>query len=115
MLGGESAMAEQWKKIEAVHLVTEAQAGQATVITLETSPAVMPTHWVNFMKQRLYVLGVDCQHIAAGRIVVTSSPHAAESIVRLVIAAMEVANEYVQTVMRNLVRHEGGNEFTAFA
>jgi hypothetical protein len=108
-------MAEQWKRIEAVNTFFKAaQAGKATVITLETSPTFMPTRWVNFMKQRLYVLDVDCQHIAGGRIVVTSSPHAAESIVRLVISAIEVANEHVKTVMRNLAGYERRNEFGAF-
>jgi hypothetical protein len=107
-------MAEQWKRIEAVNtLFKAARAGEATVITLETSPTVMPTRWVNFMKQRLYVLGVDCHQIAAGRIVVTSSPRAAESIVRLVISAMEVANEHVSSVLRNLGWHERRNEFGA--
>jgi hypothetical protein len=115
-LEGKSAVAEQWIKIEPVNIFFKAaQAGKATVITLETSPTVMPTRWVNFMKQRLYVLGVDCQHIAAGRIVVTSSPHAAESIVRLVVSAIEVANEHVKTVMRNLTWYERRNEFAAFA
>jgi hypothetical protein len=114
-LGG-SAIAEQWKRIEAVNTFFKAaQAGKATVITLETSPTFMPTSWVNFMKQRLYVLGVDCQHIAGGRIVVTSSPHAAESIARLVISAMEVANEHVKMVMRNLAWYERRKEFGAFA
>ena len=104
-------MAEPWKRIEAVSTFFKAaQAGKATVITLETSPTVMPTCWVNFMKQRLYVLGVDCQHIAAGRIVVTSMPHAAESLVRLVISAMEVANEHVNSVLRNMA-YERRNEF----
>ena len=109
-------MAEQWKRIEAVGTFFEpVQAGNATVITLETSPTDMPIRWVSFMKQRLYLLGVDCQHIAAGRIVVTSAPHAAESIVRLVISAMEVANEHVNSVLRNVVRHERRNEFGTFA
>ena len=82
-------MAEPWKRIEAVSTPFQAaQAGKATVITLETLRTVVPTCWVNFMKQRLYLLGVDCQHIAAGRIVVTSTPYAAESLVRLVISAM---------------------------
>jgi hypothetical protein len=107
-------MAEQWKRIEAVSTsLKAAQAGKATVITLQTSPTVMPTRWVNFMKQRLYVLGVDYQHIAARRIVVISSPHAAESIVRLVISAMEVANEHVKTVLRNLAWYERRREFGA--
>ena len=109
-------MADQWKKIEPVNTFFKAaQAGKATVITLETSPTVMPTRWVNFMKQRLYVLGVDCQQIAAGRIVVTSSPHAAESIVKLVISAMEVTNEHVKNAMRNLMWYERRNEFGVFA
>ena len=109
-------MVEQWKRIEAVNtLFKAAQAGKATVITLETSPTVMPARWVNFMKQRLYVLGVDCQQIAAGRIVVTGSPQAAESIVRLVISAMEVANEHVNSVLRNLGWYERRKEFGAFA
>jgi hypothetical protein len=73
----------------------------------------MPTRWVNFMKQRLYVLGVDYQHIAPGRIVVTSAPHAAESVVQLVISAIEVANEHVKTALRNLGSSGRRNEFGA--
>jgi hypothetical protein len=76
-----------------------------TVITLETSPAVMPPAWVNFLKQRLYVLHVDYQHIGAGRIVVISTPHAAESVARLVISAVEIADHYLKTVFRNMRAH----------
>ena len=103
-------MAEQWKMIEAVGTFFKAaEAGNETVITLTMSAADMPARWVNFMKQRLYLLGVDCQHIAAGRIVVTSSPLAAESVVRLIISAIEVANEHVNSVLRNLAWHERRN------
>jgi hypothetical protein len=108
------AIAEQGKRIEAVNTSFKAaQPGKATVITLETSPTAMPTRWVNFMKQRLYVLGVDYQHIAAGRIVVISSPHAVDSVVTLLISAIEVANEHVKMVMRNVVWHERRKEFGA--
>ena len=107
-------MAEQWKMIEAVGTVFKAaEAGNDTVITLTMSAADMPARWVNFMKQRLYVLGVDCHHIAAGRIVVTSSPRAAESIVRLVISAIEVANEHVNSVLRNVSWHERRDQLGA--
>ena len=99
-------MAQQWKRIRRVNTdFKTAETADQTVITLETSPTVMPTAWVNFLKQRLYVLGVDHQHIGAGRIVVTSSPHAAESVVRLVISAMEIANDYAKTVLANTRAH----------
>jgi hypothetical protein len=76
-----------------------------TVIALETSSAVMPPAWVNFLKQRLHVLHVDYEHIGAGRIVVMSTPHAAESVARLVISAVEIADEYFKTVLRNMRTH----------
>ena len=62
----------------------------------------MPTAWVNYLKQRLHLLHVDYQHIGAGRIVVRSSPHTAESVVRLLISAMEIANDYVKTALDNM-------------
>lgn len=37
-----------------------------TVITVETPPAVMLPAWVNFLKQRLYLLHVDYKHIGPG-------------------------------------------------
>ena len=54
----------------------------------------MPPAWVNFLKQRLHVLHLDCKHIGAGRIVVMSTPHAAESVARLVLSAMQCADQY---------------------
>ncbi len=72
-----------------------------TVITIETSPALMPPPWVNFLKQRLHVLHLDCKHVGAGRIVVMSTPHAAESVARLVLSAMQCADHYFQTAVRN--------------
>jgi hypothetical protein len=77
-----------------------AENADETVITLRTSPASMPTAWVNFLKQRFHLLGIEYDYIGSGRIVLTSSPRAAESVVRLVISAIEVANEHVKTVGR---------------
>ena len=77
-----------------------AKNADETVITLETSPAIMPSAWVNFLKQRFHLLGVDYNYIGAGRIVLTTSPRAAESVVRLAISAIEVANHHVKTVGR---------------
>jgi hypothetical protein len=94
--------AEQWKKIRRANTQLKiAQAADETVITLETSPPVMPTAWVNYVKQRLHLLGVDYKHIGAGRIVVTSPPPVADSVVRLVVSAIETANDYVKSVLRN--------------
>ena len=83
---------------------TDFSAGEAedeTVVTIETSPALMPPAWVNFLKQRLHLLHLDCTHVGAGRIVVMSTPHAAESVARLVLSAMQCADHYFQTVVRN--------------
>jgi hypothetical protein len=77
------------------------EAEDETVITVETPPAVMLPAWVNFLKQR-YLLHVDCKHIGAGRIVVVSTPRAAESVARLVISAVEIADHYVKTLSRNV-------------
>jgi hypothetical protein len=95
-------MSEPRKKIYEVN--TDCRAGETedeTVITVETSPALMPPAWVNFLKQRLYVLDLDCKHVGAGRIVVMSTPHAAESVARLVLSAMQCADHYLQTAIRN--------------
>jgi hypothetical protein len=73
--------------------------GEETVVTIETSPALMPPAWVNYLKQRLQVLHLDCKHVGAGRIVVVSTPHAAESVARLVISAMQCADHYVKTAV----------------
>ena len=81
-------MSERHKRIHQVN--TDFRAGETedeTVITIETSPALMPPAWVNFLKQRLHVLHLDCKHVGAGRIVVMSTPHAAESVARLVLSA----------------------------
>ncbi len=72
-----------------------------TVVTIETSPALMPPAWVNFLKQRLHLLHLDCKHVGAGRIVVVSTPHAAESVARLVLSAMQCADHYLKTAVRN--------------
>jgi hypothetical protein len=70
-----------------------------TVITVETPPAVMLPAWVNFLQQRLYVLHVDYKQIGAGRIVVVSTPpRATESVARLVISTVEIADYYVKTL-----------------
>ena len=95
-------MSERRKKIHEVN--TDFRAGETedeTVVTIETSPALMPPPWVNFLKQRLHVLHLDCKHIGAGRIVVMSTPHAAESVARLVLSAMQCADQYFQTAVRN--------------
>jgi hypothetical protein len=97
-----SAMSERHKRIHEVN--TDFSAGETedeTVITIETSPALMPPAWVNFLKQRLHVFHLDCKHVGAGRIVVMSTPHAAESVARLVLSAMQCADRYFQTAVRN--------------
>src|SRR5260370_23487986 len=91
--GGCSTMLDRRKKIHEVN--TDFRAGESedqTVITVQTSPALMPPAWVNFLKQRLHLLHLDCKHIRAGRIVVMSTPHAAESVARLVLSAMQCAD-----------------------
>jgi hypothetical protein len=94
-------MADQWETIRRVSIYFEtAETSDETVITLRTSPAAMPVGWVNFLKQRFHVLGIEYEHVGAGRIVVISTPRAAESVVRLVVSAMETANDYAKTVLR---------------
>ena len=98
-------MSDRRKRIHEVN--THFSAGgteDETVITVETSPALMPPAWVNFLKQRLHVLHLDCKHVGAGRIVVMSTPHAAESVARLVLSAMQCADHYFQTAVRNSAR-----------
>jgi hypothetical protein len=100
--GGCSAMSERHNRIHQVN--TDFRAGEAedeTVITIETSPALMPPAWVNFLKQRLHLLHLDCKQVGAGRIVVMSTPRAAESVARLVLSAMQCADHYFQTAVRN--------------
>lgn len=93
-------MAKQWETIRSVDTSFEtAETSDQTVITLETSPAAMPVGWVNFLKQRFDVLGIDYKQVGAGRIVVTSTPRAAESVVRLVVSAIETANDYAKTAL----------------
>jgi hypothetical protein len=75
-------------------------ARDETVITFETSSDVPPA-WLNFLRQRLHVLHVDYTHVGAGRIVVVTTPRAAESVVQLVHSAVECANHYLRTALRN--------------
>lgn len=72
-----------------------------TIITVETSPPIMALAWVNFLKQRLHVLQLDYKHITADRIVVASTPHAAESVARLLRSAAECADDYVRSALGN--------------
>jgi hypothetical protein len=96
-------MSEQRRRIRGVNTNFSTGATEdQTVITLETSPPVMLPAWLNFLQQRLHVLHVDYEHVGAERIVVMSTPHAAESVARLVISAMESADHYVKTLMRNM-------------
>jgi hypothetical protein len=95
-------MSERRNSVHEVN--TDFRAGATedeTVVTIETSPALMPPAWVNFLKQRLQVLHLDCKHVGAGRIVVLSTPHAAESVARLVLSAMQCADHYLKTAVRN--------------
>ena len=84
---------------------TAGETDNEIVITVETSPALMPPAWVNFLKQRLHVLHLDYEHIGAGRIVVLSTPHAAESVARLVLSVMECADHYFKASLRNMRAH----------
>ena len=57
-------MSERHKRIHEVN--TDFRAGETedeTVITIETSPAFMPPAWVNFLKQRLHLLHLDCKGV----------------------------------------------------
>ena len=109
-------MSEQRKKIYGITTDFSAgETGHETVITVETSPASMPPAWVNFLKQRLHVLHLDYKHVGAGRIVVMSTPHAAQSVARLVLSAMESADHYFQTALRNMRAHGGQNQIAAEA
>src|SRR4051794_21542571 len=65
--GGCSAMFERRKRIHEVN--TDFRAGETedeTVVTIETSPPLMPPAWVNFLKQRLHLLHLDCKHVGLG-------------------------------------------------
>ena len=60
-------MSDRRKRIHEVN--TDFRAGETedeTVVTIETSPALMPPAWVNFLKQRLHLLHLDCKHVGAG-------------------------------------------------
>jgi hypothetical protein len=69
---------------------------------VENSPPIIVRAWVNFLKQRLHVLHLDYKHIAADRIVVASTPEAAESVARLLRSAAESADDYVRAARGNL-------------
>jgi hypothetical protein len=95
-------MSEQRRIIHGMK--TDFSAGETdneTIITVET-PALMPPAWVNFLKQRLHVLHLDYKHIGPARIVVPSTPHAAESVARLVLSAMECADHYLKSSSRSM-------------
>ena len=89
-------------RIRAVNKQPECDGGDKTVITVEVSPPAMPPVWVAFLTQRLHLLHIDYMHIGAGRIVVMAAPHAAESVVRVIISAVECADHYVRTSLRNI-------------
>lgn len=72
-----------------------------TVITFKMSADVPPA-WVNFLRQRLHVLHVDYTHVGPGRVVVVTTPCAAESVVQLVLSAVECADHYLRTALRNM-------------
>jgi hypothetical protein len=94
---------------------TDFTTGEAeAVLTVESSPPIMALAWVNFLKQRLQVLQLDYEHVTAGRIVVASRPHAAESVARLLRSAAESADNYVNTAHDNL-RADNTNQTAALA
>jgi hypothetical protein len=94
---------KRWQTIRKVNTTfRSSETDDRTVITLETSAVALPTAWVNFLKQRLHVLHLDCKYVGAGKIVVTSTPRAAESVARLVYSAMESANDYFKTLLRSM-------------
>ena len=96
-------MPERWQRIRKVKTTFKSgETEDQTVITVETSAIALPNAWVNFLKQRFYVLHLDCKYIGAGQIVVTSTPPAAESVARLVYSAMESGNDYFKTVLRTM-------------
>jgi hypothetical protein len=94
---------KRWQTIRNVNTTfRSSETDDHTVITLETSVVALPTAWVNFLKQRLHVLHLDCKYVGAGQIVVISSAPAAESVARLVHSAMESANDYFKTLLRSM-------------
>jgi hypothetical protein len=60
----------------------------------------MPTAWVNFLKQRFHLLGVEYNYIGAGRIVLRRALARPSRVVRLLISAIEIANDHIKTVGR---------------
>ena len=89
-------------------------ARKETVITFETSPDAPPA-WVNFLRQRLHVLHVEYTHVGPGRIVVVTSPHATESVVQLIHSAVECADNYLRTALRNMRARKAQNQFHSIA
>jgi hypothetical protein len=93
---------ERWQRVRKVKTTFKSgETEDQTVITVETSAIALPNAWVNFLRQRLHVLHLDCEYIGAGQIVVMSTPSAAESVARLVYSAMESGNDYFKTVLRS--------------
>jgi len=64
-----------------IHEVNHSFQMSATVTrplyTWRKLTAFIPLAWVNFLKQRLLLLHLDCKHVGAGRIVVMRLPHSA--------------------------------------
>ena len=59
-------MSDRRKRIHQVNIHFRAgETEDETVITIETSPALMPAAWVYYLKQRLHVLHLDCKHVDA--------------------------------------------------
>jgi hypothetical protein len=77
---------------------TNSTTGQVeTVITVETTPPMRALAWMNFLKQRLYILQLDYRQVAAERIVVASRPETADSVKQSVESATEIADQYLNS------------------
>jgi hypothetical protein len=75
----------------------------------------MALAWVNFFKQRLYVLQLDYKHVTSVRIVVASRPRAAEFDALLIRLAAESADTYVTAARGNASAHNAHNPTVAQA
>jgi hypothetical protein len=97
-------------------LTTDFATGAAeTVITVETSPPITALAWVNFLEKRLRVLRLDYKHISADRIVVASTPHAAQSVARPLRSAAESADNYIKNARANVPAENTHNQAAARA
>ena len=92
--------AREFREVDAVS--EQAKPRTKPLSRSQTSPAIVAPAWVNFLKTKAASAAPRLGTVLGlGGSSVMSTPHAAESVARLVLSAMQCADHYFQTAVEN--------------